>query len=194
MILIIDNYDSFTFNLVQAFGAIGLEIPTLRHEIQVVRNDELPVEALDAFGASHLVVSPGPCTPNESGISRDAIRRFRGRIPILGVCLGHQCIADIFGAQVRRADNVMHGKTSNIRHDGRTIFAGIENPFVAMRYHSLIVEADSLDELFEVSAWTDAGECMGIRRRDDALEGVQFHPESFMTPSGAALLANFLRR
>lgn len=149
-------------------------------------------KALEAYGATHLVVSPGPCTPNESGISRDAILRFRGRIPILGVCLGHQCIADVFGARVRRADKVMHGKTSVVRHDGKTIFAGIENPFAAMRYHSLIVDADSLDDSFEVSAWTDGGECMGLRRRDEALEGVQFHPESFMTPIGAALLSNFL--
>jgi len=193
LILIIDNYDSFTFNLVQCFGALGLEDEGLRRDIRVVRNDEMSIDALEALRPTHLVISPGPCTPNESGVSRDAIRRFRSRIPILGVCLGHQCIAEVCGARVRRADQVMHGKTSLTRHDNRTIFAGLPNPFEAMRYHSLIVDRATLDSSLEVSAWTDDGVCMGLRCRDEAIEGVQFHPESFMTPAGSALLANFLR-
>lgn len=193
MILIIDNYDSFTFNLVQQLGAIGLADESLRHEIEVVRNDATTLDELDALRPSHLIVSPGPRAPADSGISRDAIRHYLGRIPILGVCLGHQCIADIFGARVRRADQIIHGLTTDIHHDGKGIFATMPNPFAAMRYHSLIVEGDSLPAALEVSAWTMAGECMAIRHRELALEGVQFHPESFATDGGARLMENFLR-
>lgn len=193
MILIIDNYDSFTFNLVQALGTIGLRQPSLSHEIRVIRHDETTIAELVDLGATHLLISPGPCTPKESGISRAAIEAFTGKIPILGVCLGHQCIADVFGANVRQADRIMHGKTSEILHNGTTIFADVPNPFTAMRYHSLIVDGDTLSDSFEVTAWTRQGECMGLRHRDMPLAGVQFHPESFMTDAGTILLSNFLR-
>lgn len=193
MIILIDNYDSFTYNLVQRLGEIGLEQPALRHDILVVRNDELTIEQLAERQPTHLIISPGPCTPREGGVSNDAIRHFHTRIPVLGVCLGHQCIGHTFGAVVRRADRIMHGKTSEIHHDGRTIFAGLSNPFTATRYHSLIVDAATLSPDFEVSAWTDRNECMALRHRHHSLEGVQFHPESFLTLEGTKLLANFLR-
>ncbi len=193
MIVIIDNYDSFTYNLVQRLGEIGLEHPALRHEIAVHRNDQITLEQLDAAKPTHLVISPGPCTPREAGISNDAIRHFQGKIPILGVCLGHQCIGHTFGAIVGRADRIMHGKTSEIHHDGRTIFAGLSNPFTATRYHSLMVDTGTLSKEFEVSAWTDQRECMALRHKRVPLEGVQFHPESFLTLEGTKLLANFLR-
>ena len=193
MIVLIDNYDSFTYNLVQRLGEIGLERPELRHEIVVYRNDQVTVEQIEAAGPTHLVISPGPCTPREGGISNDAIRHFHTRIPVLGVCLGHQCIGYCFGATVARAGRVMHGKTSEIHHDGRTIFAGLPNPFTATRYHSLIVLPETLSGDFEVSAWTDQNECMALRHKSRPLEGVQFHPESFLTLEGSRLLANFLR-
>ncbi len=194
MIVIIDNYDSFTYNLVQRLGEIGLDQPALRHEIVVHRNDEITLDRLDEANPTHLIISPGPCTPREGGISNDVIRHFHERIPILGVCLGHQCIGHVFGATVARAERIMHGKTSEIHHDGRTLYVGCPNPITATRYHSLIVVRDSLSAEFEVSAWTDRDECMGIRHRTHPLEGVQFHPESFLTTDGTRLLENFLKR
>ena len=194
MIVIIDNYDSFTYNLVQRFGEIGLEDAGLRHEIQVFRNDQVTVDRIDELKPTHLVISPGPCTPKEGGISNEAIKHFFQKIPVLGVCLGHQCIGHVFGATVAGAGRIMHGKTSEIHHDGRTIFAGLSNPFVATRYHSLAIKTDTLNSEFEISAWTEDRECMGVRHRTAPLEGVQFHPESFMTVEGSKLLANFLRR
>ncbi len=193
MIVIIDNYDSFTYNLVQRLGEIGLEQPSLRHEIRVYRNDEVSVDQVEADGPTHLIVSPGPCTPREGGISNDAIRRLHTKIPVLGVCLGHQCIGHVFGATVGGAERIMHGKTSEIHHDGRTIYAGLSNPFTATRYHSLIIYRDTLGDEFEITAWTDRDEVMGIRHRTAPLEGVQFHPESFLTTEGTKLLAGFLK-
>ena len=192
MILIIDNYDSFTYNLVQLLGEIGLERPALRHEIVVRRNDEIDLDQIDALSPSCLIISPGPCTPREAGISTAAVSHGAGRIPILGVCLGHQCIGAAFGADIVRADRIMHGKTSEIHHDGRTIYQGLPNPFTATRYHSLVVPPDAVPEDFEVSARTDRNECMGIRHKNMMIEGVQFHPESFLTTEGSRLLANFL--
>ena len=187
MIVIIDNYDSFTYNLVQRLGELD---PGL--DIRVFRNDRTTPEAVEALGPSHIIVSPGPCTPREGGVSCDVIRHFAGKVPVLGVCLGHQCLDYAFGGEVVRADRLMHGKTSLIHHDGRTIFEGIQSPFEATRYHSLIVRRETLPEAFEVSAWTDADEVMGIRHRRWPLEGVQFHPESFLTLEGHRLLRNFL--
>ncbi|MCG8407230.1 MAG: aminodeoxychorismate/anthranilate synthase component II [Phycisphaerales bacterium] len=194
MIVIIDNYDSFTYNLVQRLGEIGLEQAGLRHEIAVYRNDEVTIDQIEESRPTHLIISPGPCTPREGGISNEAIKHFHSRIPVLGVCLGHQCIGDAFGATVAGADRIMHGKTSAIHHDGRTIYTGLSNPFTATRYHSLIIHRDTLAADFEVSAWTDHDECMGIRHRTAPLEGVQFHPESFLTTEGTKLLAGFLNR
>jgi para-aminobenzoate synthetase component II len=193
VIVLIDNYDSFTYNLVQRLGEIGLTEPSLRHEIIVYRNDEVTVEQIAEKKPTHLIVSPGPCTPREGGISNDAIKYFHTRIPVFGVCLGHQCIGYSFGATVTRAPRIMHGKTSEIHHDGRTIYVGLSNPFTATRYHSLIVLKETLSPDFEVSAWTDQGECMGLRHRYAPLEGVQFHPESFLTIEGTKLLTNFLK-
>jgi len=187
MILLIDNYDSFTYNLVQALGSLGADVETLR-------NDAVTPEEIDARSPERIVISPGPCTPRESGIYNRVIRRFAGRVPILGICLGHQCIAHAFGAQVVRAKRPMHGKTSDIRHDGEGVFAGLPNPFSAMRYHSLVVDEQSLPADFAVSARTADGEVMGFRHREWPLEGVQFHPESYRTEAGSALLRNFLRR
>ncbi len=185
MILLIDNYDSFTYNLVQALGELGAEM-------KVVRNDELEIEAVRRLNPSRLLISPGPCTPREAGISVDAIRAFAGRIPILGVCLGHQSIGAAFGARVVRAQRLMHGKTSMIRHDGRGVFKGLSNPFEAMRYHSLIVEESTLPDCLQATAWSEKDELMGMRHREFFLEGVQFHPESILTPEGKKLLRNFL--
>lgn len=194
MILLIDNYDSFTYNLVQLIGGIGREREDLWHDLVVVRNDRADLAQLKLMKPEFLIVSPGPCTPNEAGISNEAIRFFHGRIPILGVCLGHQCIADVFGGRVERAARIMHGKTSKVHHDGRTIFAGLPNPFPAMRYHSLHVPRESLPAEWEVSAWTDQDEVMAIRHATAPTEGVQFHPESFMTPDGKGLITNVLAK
>ena len=192
MILLIDNYDSFTYNLVQYFGQLGAKI-------EVRCNDAITLDEISLLSPSHLVISPGPCTPNEAGISLDAIRQFAGEIPILGVCLGHQAIAQAFGGQVIRARQVMHGKTSSIGHDGKGVFAGLNNPLTVTRYHSLLVEEASLPETFEVSAWTfpeagEAREIMGLRHRTLPIEGVQFHPESILSEQGLELLANFLQQ
>jgi para-aminobenzoate synthetase component II len=187
MIVLIDNYDSFTYNLVQRIG----ELDRTR-EMKVYRNDKVTIEQVEADKPRHIIVSPGPCTPREGGISNDVIRHFAGKVPILGVCLGHQCIGFSFGAEIIRADRLMHGKTSEIYHDGKTVFAGLENPFTATRYHSLIVKRDTLSSDFEITAWTDQDELMGIRHRAMPIEGVQFHPESFLTAEGPKMLANFL--
>jgi anthranilate synthase component 2 len=186
MLLMIDNYDSFTFNLVQYFGELGAEV-------KVVRNDELDVQKIEAFAPSHIVLSPGPCTPNEAGVTLEAIERLAGRVPILGVCLGHQAIGQAFGGRVVRAKQVMHGKVSCIRHDGRGVFSKIQNNFVATRYHSLVVERDSLPPCLEISAESEDGEIMGLRHRKLAIEGVQFHPEALLTEHGHKLLQNFIR-
>ena len=186
MLLMIDNYDSFTYNLVQYFGELG-------EDVQVYRNDRISVEEIEALKPKRLVVSPGPCTPNEAGVSVEVIRRFAGRLPLLGVCLGHQSLAVAFGGRVVRAERLMHGKTSPIRHDGRTIFRELPNPFDATRYHSLIVERTSLPSCFEISAETPDGEIMGMRHSSLGVEGVQFHPESILTTAGKDLLRNFLK-
>ena len=185
MILVIDNYDSFTYNLVQAFGELGAEV-------RVVRNDAMTVEELDALRPNGLVISPGPGNPDDAGISVAAIRRFTGTLPILGVCLGHQSIARAYGGTVARARRLMHGKTSPISHDGKTIFSGLQNPFEATRYHSLAVMEKDLPAELEISATADDNEIMGLRHRSYPVEGVQFHPESFLTGEGPRLLRNFL--
>jgi len=188
MILIIDNYDSFTYNLVQRFGEIDPQI-----DVKVFRNDQIAIDEIAALKPARIVISPGPCTPAEAGISRDVIRRFGDSVPILGVCLGHQCIGDVFGANIVRNWRIMHGKTSHIHHDGKGVYRGLTNPFEATRYHSLVIQRDTFQHPdFIVSAWTDAGEIMGLRHRQWPLEGVQFHPESFLTTEGPKLLANFL--
>jgi anthranilate synthase/aminodeoxychorismate synthase-like glutamine amidotransferase len=186
MILVIDNYDSFTYNLVQYLGELGAEV-------RVFRNDELSVEKIGSLSPSHIVISPGPCTPNEAGITLATIKRVAGRIPILGVCLGHQAIGQAFGGKVVRAKRVMHGKTSRIRHDGLGVFSQIENHFVATRYHSLVVERESLPACLEISAESEDGEIMGLRHRSAPLEGVQFHPEALLTEHGHTLLQNFIQ-
>jgi len=185
MILLIDNYDSFTYNLVQYLGELGARC-------QVYRNDEIDLAAIEEKAPKHLVVSPGPCTPKEAGVSQGAIRRMAGQIPILGVCLGHQCIGSAFGGKIIRAERLMHGKSSLIYHDGRTIYRGLPTPFQAIRYHSLLVERESLPDCLEISAETREGEIMGVRHKIFAIEGVQFHPESIMTQGGKILLKNFL--
>ncbi|EPD3811986.1 aminodeoxychorismate synthase component 2 [Cronobacter dublinensis] len=187
MLLLIDNYDSFTWNLFQYFSELGAEVV-------VRRNDELTPDDIDALAPAHIVISPGPCTPNEAGISLEVIRRYAGRLPLLGVCLGHQAIGQAFGAAVVRAQNVMHGKTSAIRHNNTGVFTGLNNPLTVTRYHSLIIDRATLPAEFEITAWTDEGEIMGIRHRHLALEGVQFHPESILSEQGHQLLANFLTR
>jgi anthranilate synthase/aminodeoxychorismate synthase-like glutamine amidotransferase len=187
MIALIDNYDSFTYNLVQRLGEID---PTL--DIWVVRNDQTTLAEITARRPTHIVISPGPCTPHEAGISKQVIARFGPEVPVLGVCLGHQCIGEQFGGEVVRADRIMHGKTSWIHHDGRGLFTGLPNPFEATRYHSLVIRPGTLPAEFEVTAWTDASEIMGVRHRALPIEGVQFHPESFLTTAGHDLLRNFL--
>ncbi|WP_338753255.1 aminodeoxychorismate/anthranilate synthase component II [Bacillus sp. FJAT-52991] len=187
MILMIDNYDSFTYNLVQYLGELG-------EELVVKRNDEITIEAIREMAPDYLMISPGPCTPNEAGISLEAIREFAGEIPIFGVCLGQQSIAQVFGAAVVQAERLMHGKTSDMLHDGQTIFEGLPNPFPATRYHSLIVKKETLPDCFDISAWTAEGEIMAIRHKELPVEGVQFHPESIMTYGGKEMLQSFIRR
>ncbi len=186
MLLMIDNYDSFTYNLVQYFGE-------LEQEVAVYRNDEITLEQIEALKPRQIVISPGPCTPNEAGISVALIRQFAGRVPILGVCLGHQSIGQAFGGKVVHATQVMHGKTSAIQHNSGGVFRSLPNPFQATRYHSLVIERESLPACLEVTAWTDDGEIMGVRHKTLAVEGVQFHPESILTERGHVLLANFLQ-
>jgi anthranilate synthase/aminodeoxychorismate synthase-like glutamine amidotransferase len=186
MVLMIDNYDSFTFNLVQYLGELGCEV-------RVFRNDELTVDRIEALSPSHIVISPGPCTPNEAGITLETIGRLAGRIPILGVCLGHQAIGQAFGGKVVRAKQVMHGKVSRIAHDGKGVFKSLPQDFVATRYHSLVVERESLPACLEVSAQSEDGEIMGLRHRGAAVEGVQFHPEALLTEHGHKLLENFIK-
>jgi anthranilate synthase/aminodeoxychorismate synthase-like glutamine amidotransferase len=188
MVLIIDNYDSFTYNLVQRIGELDRSL-----SMEVVRNDAITPDEIDAKKPSHIIVSPGPCTPNEAGVSMEIIRHVAGKVPVLGVCLGHQCIAQAFGGKVLRAQRLMHGKTSEISHDGKGIFNGLSNPFTATRYHSLIVDEETLPAGFQRSAWSERNELMGIRHEHMPVIGVQFHPESFLTPQGYPLLANFLK-
>ena len=185
MIVLIDNYDSFTYNLVQMLE--GME-----QQVVVFRNDQVTIEQIERKGISGLMISPGPGTPARSGISVEAIRRFDSRVPVLGVCLGHQAIAAAYGGKVVRADRIMHGKTSCIFHDGCTIYRGLSNPFEAVRYHSLLVERASLPDCLEVCSWTEEGEIMGLRHREREVEGVQFHPESVLTGAGARIMKNFL--
>lgn len=186
MLVMIDNYDSFTYNLVQYFGELG-------EDVRVYRNNQITIDQIEALKPNRLVISPGPCTPNEAGISVEAIRYFAGRIPLLGVCLGHQSLAMAFGGEVVRAERLMHGKTSMIKHDGRTIFRQLPNPFEATRYHSLIVKRSSLPDCFDIAAETAEGEIMGMRHKSLGAEGVQFHPESILTSAGKDLLRNFLK-
>jgi anthranilate synthase/aminodeoxychorismate synthase-like glutamine amidotransferase len=185
MIVIIDNYDSFTYNIVQTIGGLGVDV-------KVFRNDAVDVSYIEELRPDRLLISPGPCTPSKAGISIEAIRYFAGRIPILGVCLGHQSIGDAFGGETVRAARLMHGKTSLITHDGKGVFTNLPNPFEAMRYHSLVVNEATLPACLEITAKTGQGELMGLRHKDLPIEGVQFHPESIMTPDGVQLLQNFL--
>ena len=185
MILMIDNYDSFTYNLVQYLEELG-------EELKVYRNDKITVAEIEKLKPSRIIISPGPGTPHDAGISEAVIKHFAGKLPILGVCLGHQAIGEVFGGKIIRAKSIMHGKTSKIHHDSKTIFKGLPNPFIATRYHSLVVEKESLPKVLEISAWTDDGEIMGLRHKELKVEGVQFHPESILTSSGKPLLANFL--
>jgi anthranilate synthase component II len=185
MLFMIDNYDSFTYNLVQYLGELG-------EDIRVFRNDKITIEEVEALNPERIVISPGPCTPKEAGISIEVILHFAGKVPILGVCLGHQSIGAAFGGEIVRAGRLMHGKTSQIFHDGKTIFEGLPNPFEATRYHSLMIRRETLPDCLELSAWTDIGEIMGVRHREFMIEGVQFHPESILTVVGKDLLRNFL--
>lgn len=187
MILLIDNYDSFTYNIVQYIGELG-------YTPVVYRNDQITVADIEALAPAAIVISPGPCTPDQSGVSNEVIRHFAGKVPILGVCLGHQCIAQVFGGKVVRASELMHGKTSQIYHFGGSLYQGIPSPFTATRYHSLVVERKSLPAILEVTAQTADGTIMGLRHRELDVEGVQFHPESILTENGKQLLANFLQR
>jgi len=186
MLLMIDNYDSFTYNLVQYFAELGADVV-------VHRNDEITLEQIEKLQPQYIVVSPGPCTPNEAGISVATIQRFAGRIPLLGVCLGHQSIGQSFGGKIGHAKQLMHGKTSAIFHNNSSVFHGLPNPFTATRYHSLVIEGATLPDCLEITAWTEDGEIMGVRHKTMAIEGVQFHPESILTEHGHELLANFLR-
>ena len=185
MLLMIDNYDSFTYNLVQYFGELG-------EDVRVFRNDAITPDEIAALKPDHIVISPGPCSPNEAGISVATIKRFAGKVPLLGVCLGHQSIGAAFGGEIVHASKPMHGKTSLVHHLGKGVFAGLPNPFTATRYHSLAIRRDTLPDCLEVTAWTDDGEIMGVRHRTFAVEGVQFHPESILTEHGHDLLKNFL--
>jgi para-aminobenzoate synthetase component II len=188
MILLIDNYDSFTYNLVQRLGEIDPSLP-----MQVHRNDQITLDKIDELNPTHIIISPGPCTPREAGISNDVLKRYAGKLPILGVCLGHQCIGHSFGGEVVRNERIMHGKVSPIHHDDTGVFAGLSNPFDATRYHSLVIRRETwTNPDFEVTAWTQEGEIMGVRHKTWPLYGVQFHPESFLTVEGPKLLRNFL--
>ncbi|WP_054025840.1 aminodeoxychorismate/anthranilate synthase component II [Bacillus sp. FJAT-28004] len=186
MILVIDNYDSFTYNLVQYLGELG-------EDITVKRNDEIDLAGIEALAPDHILISPGPCSPNEAGISLSLIEHFKGKIPIFGVCLGHQSIGQAFGGEVVRAEKLMHGKTSAIYHQGKSIFESLPSPFTATRYHSLIVRRETLPDCLEITAETDEGEIMGLRHKEYAIEGVQFHPESIITEHGLTMLRNFLQ-
>jgi anthranilate synthase/aminodeoxychorismate synthase-like glutamine amidotransferase len=186
VLLAIDNYDSFTYNLVQYLGEMG-------EDIRVFRNDKITIPEIEILNPERIVISPGPCTPHEAGISMELIKFFAGKIPILGVCLGHQSIGAAFGGDIIRATRLMHGKTSLIHHDGKTIFEGLPNPFEATRYHSLLIKKETLPDCLEISAWTDQDEIMGVRHKEFIVEGVQFHPESILTTGGKDLLRNFLR-
>ena len=190
MVIVIDNYDSFTYNLVQRLGEIDSSV-----DVQVFRNDELDVHKVESLAPDRILISPGPCTPNEAGISVGCVERFIGKIPLLGVCLGHQSIGQALGGKIIRAPELMHGKTDAISHDNKGFFQGLENPFIATRYHSLVIEPESLPDVLEVSAWTDTGgtrQIMGVRHKKHKLEGWQFHPESFLTEPGVELLKRFL--
>ena len=185
MILMIDNYDSFTYNIVQYMGELGADI-------QVERNDQISIEEIESLNPKKIVISPGPCTPDKAGISIEAIRYFAGKIPLLGVCLGHQSVGAAFGGEVVKAGKLMHGKTSEVRHDGKTLFKGLPNPFTATRYHSLVLNRKTLPDCFEITAESDDNEIMGIRHKELSVEGVQFHPESILTTHGKDLLKNFI--
>ncbi|MDV6032328.1 MAG: aminodeoxychorismate/anthranilate synthase component II [Phycisphaera sp. RhM] len=191
MVIVIDNYDSFTYNLVQRLGEID---PTTK--LRVFRNDEISVDEMESLSPDRILVSPGPCTPNEAGVSVESIQRFAGKVPMLGVCLGHQSIGQAFGATIIRAPQLMHGKTDEIYHDDKGLFQGLRNPFVATRYHSLVIDPDTMPDCLEVAAWTDTGgqrQIMGVRHKNFQLEGWQFHPESFLTQPGIEMLTRFLR-
>lgn len=185
MILMIDNYDSFTYNLVQYMGELGADI-------RVERNDQISISEIEALGPKKIVISPGPCTPAKAGISVEVIKHFAGKLPILGVCLGHQSIGAAFGGEIIKAGKLMHGKTSEVRHNGKTLFKGLPNPFTATRYHSLVLNRKTLPDCFEITAESDDNEIMGIRHKELPVEGVQFHPESILTPNGKDLLKNFI--
>jgi anthranilate synthase/aminodeoxychorismate synthase-like glutamine amidotransferase len=186
MLLMIDNYDSFTYNLVQYLGELG-------EDVRVYRNDKITVDGIEELHPDRIVISPGPCSPKEAGISIDVIRRFAGKVPILGVCLGHQSIGAAYGGEIVRTPHLMHGKTSLIHHDGKTIYRDLPNPFQATRYHSLVIRREALPGCLEITAWTEEGVIMGVRHREFTLEGVQFHPESILTKAGKDLLRNFIR-
>ncbi|MDI6801243.1 MAG: aminodeoxychorismate/anthranilate synthase component II [Thermodesulfovibrionales bacterium] len=186
MLLMIDNYDSFTYNLVQYLGELG-------EDVRVFRNDKTTVKEIETMNPERIVISPGPCTPKEAGVSIDVIKHFTGKVPILGVCLGHQAIGAAFGGEVIRAPYLMHGKTSMIHHDGKTIFAGLPNPFEATRYHSLIIRRETMPDCLEITAWTEDGIVMGVRHKEFIVEGIQFHPESILTTVGKDLLRNFIK-
>ena len=186
MLIVIDNYDSFTYNLVQYLGELG-------QDVRVYRNDKITLKEIESLKPEKIVISPGPCTPKEAGISVDLIKQFAGKIPILGVCLGHQSIGYALGGEIIHAKKLMHGKTSMINHDGKTIFKNLPNPFEATRYHSLVIERESIPDELEISAETDDGEIMGVRHKEYIIEGVQFHPESILTKAGKDLLRNFLK-
>jgi para-aminobenzoate synthetase component 2 len=195
MILMIDNYDSFTYNLVQYMGEIIMKLSPdddVYSQIKVYRNDEISISEIEDINPDKIVISPGPCTPIEAGISNDVIASFAGKIPLLGVCLGHQCIGHVFGGKVVRADRLMHGKTSMVYHDGKAVFAGLDNPLDATRYHSLVIKPETLPDCLTVNAWTDQDEIMGVKHKEYPLWGVQFHPESILTAEGKKLLHNFI--
>jgi anthranilate synthase/aminodeoxychorismate synthase-like glutamine amidotransferase len=187
MLLMIDNYDSFTYNLYQYLSELGAEVVT-------VRNDKITLEEIEEMAPEGIIISPGPCTPKEAGVSKDVIRHFGPRLPTLGVCLGHQCVGEVYGAKVDRAGEIRHGKTSMVHHQGQGVLKGLPNPFEAIRYHSLVVYPETVPDCLEVTAWTDNGLVMGLRHKEHPVEGVQFHPESIMTPVGKDLLRNFLER